>query len=70
MYYAISTINASATGYTGWQVYGKGATEEAAEENATDTIGGRGMAKTARESTLYRNMRIVTEDDLKKYGID
>lgn len=69
MYYAISTINDNPTHRTGWHIYGEGQTEDAANEDATDTIGGRDIAKTETEGTLYRNLRIVTEDQLSKYGL-
>jgi len=69
MYYAISTLNDSATHRVAWAIYGTGNTEDDATEDATDHIGGRGMAKNAIEQTLYRNMQIVTADQLRRYGL-
>jgi len=68
-YYAISTINDTAAGRAGWSIYGEGQTEGEATETATDTIGGRGVAKTATEQTLYRNLLIVTAEKLSEYGL-
>ena len=69
MYYAISTLNDNPTHRTGWKIYGKGQTEDEANENATDHIGGRGRAKDAIEQTLYRNLLIVAQAELKQYGL-
>lgn len=67
--YAISTVNGSATHNAGWKIYGTGATEDEALEDAIDHIGGRDMAKTMIEQTLYANLQYVTESELKKYGL-
>jgi hypothetical protein len=69
MYYAISTLNDTATHRTGWNIYGEGQTENDAEENATDAIGGRGVVKTATEQTLFRNLKIVRRNELTHYGL-
>ena len=52
MFYAISTLNDSATHRTGWRIYGEGQTEDEATDEATDHIGGRDMAKTMEGETL------------------
>lgn len=69
MFYAISTLNDTATHRTAWAVYGEGQTENEANEDAIDHIGGRGQAKDATEQTLYRNLLIVTAAQLKQYGL-
>lgn len=69
MHYAISTLNDSPTGRTGYRIFGEGQTEDAANEDATDHIGGRNVAKTMVENILYSNLLIVTADKLKEYGL-
>ena len=69
MYYAISTLNDSTTGRTGWRIFGAGLTRDEANENAIDHIGGRDTAKTMSEQTLYANLQIVGVNQLPKFGL-
>lgn len=67
--YAISTVNASSTHKAGWKIYGTGTNEDEALEDAIDHIGGRDVAKTMTEQTLYANLRYVSASELKRYGL-
>ena len=67
--YAISTVSDAVGGRAGWNIYGTGATEDEAMEDAIGNIGGRDTAKSMRESTLYRNLKFVTKKQLSRHGL-
>ena len=69
MYYAISTINDSPTGRTGYAIYGIGQTKNEADKDAFKHIGNQIIEKTIQGETLYANLRIVEENQLYEYGL-